>query len=80
MIHQINQLKLYQVWNGYKAEVMPEANTFGVYAITNPLIANKTTNYLNQTCLNMGTADGGTVGKVLCYKLKGRWFDSRWCH
>jgi hypothetical protein len=23
---------------------------------------------------------GGTVVKVLCYKTKGRWFDSRWCH
>jgi len=21
-----------------------------------------------------------TVVKVLCYKSKGRWFDSRWCH
>jgi hypothetical protein len=27
-----------------------------------------------------GTADGGTVVKVLCYKSEGRWFDSRWCH
>jgi hypothetical protein len=26
-----------------------------------------------------GTADGGTVVKVLCYKSVGRWFDSRWC-
>jgi len=23
---------------------------------------------------------GGTVVKVLCYKLEGRWFDPRWCH
>ena len=23
---------------------------------------------------------GGTVVKALCYKSKGRWFDSRWCH
>jgi hypothetical protein len=23
---------------------------------------------------------GGTVVKVLCYKLESRWFDSRWCH
>ena len=23
---------------------------------------------------------GSTVVKVLCYKLEGRWFDSRWCH
>ena len=23
---------------------------------------------------------GSTVVKVLCYKSKGRWFDSRWCH
>jgi hypothetical protein len=28
----------------------------------------------------LGTADGGTVVKVLCYKSEGRWFDSRWCH
>jgi hypothetical protein len=28
----------------------------------------------------LGTADGGTVVKVLCYKSQGRWFDSRWCH
>ena len=21
-----------------------------------------------------------TAVKVLCYKLEGRWFDSRWCH
>jgi hypothetical protein len=27
-----------------------------------------------------GTADGGTVVKVLRYKSEGRWFDSRWCH
>jgi hypothetical protein len=27
----------------------------------------------------MGTADGGTVVKVLCYKSEGRWFNSRWC-
>jgi hypothetical protein len=29
---------------------------------------------------NLGTADGGTVVKVLCYKSEGRWFDSRWWH
>jgi len=23
---------------------------------------------------------GGTVVKVLCYKLEGCWFDSSWCH
>ena len=23
---------------------------------------------------------GGTVVKVLCYKLEGLWFDPRWCH
>ena len=23
---------------------------------------------------------GGTVVKAPCYKLEGRWFDSRWCH
>jgi hypothetical protein len=28
----------------------------------------------------LGTADGGSVVKVLCYKSEGRWFDSRWCH
>jgi hypothetical protein len=27
-----------------------------------------------------GTADGGTVVKVLRYKSEGRWFDSRWYH
>jgi hypothetical protein len=27
-----------------------------------------------------GTADGGTVVKVLRYKSEGRWFDSKWCH
>jgi hypothetical protein len=27
--------------------------------------------------LTLGTADGGTVVKVLCYKWEGRWFDSR---
>jgi len=25
-------------------------------------------------------ACGGTVVKVLCYKLEGRWFDPSWCH
>jgi hypothetical protein len=29
---------------------------------------------------SVGTADGGTVVKVLCYKSEGRCFDSRWCH
>jgi hypothetical protein len=28
----------------------------------------------------LGTADGGTVVKVLCYKSEGRWFNSRWCY
>jgi hypothetical protein len=28
----------------------------------------------------VGTADGGTVVKVLCYKSEGHWFDSRWCY
>jgi len=23
---------------------------------------------------------GGTVVKVLCYKLEGRWFNSSWCN
>jgi hypothetical protein len=27
----------------------------------------------------LGTADGGTVVQVLCYKSEGRCFDSRWC-
>jgi hypothetical protein len=27
--------------------------------------------------LLLGTADGGTVAKVLRYKSEGRWFDSR---
>jgi hypothetical protein len=35
--------------------------------------------YMQLTHL-MGTADGGTVVKVLCYKSEGRWLDSRWCH
>jgi hypothetical protein len=30
--------------------------------------------------VRMGTANGGAVVKVLCYKSEGRWFDSRWCH
>jgi hypothetical protein len=30
--------------------------------------------------LRSGTADGGTVVKVLCYKSESRWLDSRWCH
>jgi hypothetical protein len=30
--------------------------------------------------LYMGTADGGTVVKVLRYKSEGRCFDSSWCH
>jgi hypothetical protein len=37
MIHQINQLKLYQVWNDYRAEGMPEVNKFGVNTLTAPL-------------------------------------------
>jgi hypothetical protein len=44
-----------------------------VYIITNPRIF----------CLLfevVGTADCGTVVKVLCYKSEGRWFYSRWCH
>jgi hypothetical protein len=28
----------------------------------------------------LGTADGGTVVKVLPYKSEGRWFNSRWYH
>jgi hypothetical protein len=44
MIHQINQLKLYQVWNDYTAEDIPELNTFGLYTLTNPLIAYKLNN------------------------------------
>ena len=27
-----------------------------------------------------GGDHGGTVVKVLCYKLEGRWFDPSWCH
>ena len=27
-----------------------------------------------------GEDRGGTVGKVLCYKSEGLWFDSSWCH
>jgi hypothetical protein len=36
--------------------------------------------FIDPLCLKVGTADGGTVVKVLCYKSEGRWFDSRWCH
>jgi hypothetical protein len=39
MIHQINQLKLNQVWNGYRAEDMSEVNTFSIYTLTNSLNA-----------------------------------------
>jgi hypothetical protein len=35
--------------------------------------------YLFHIC-SVGTADGGTVVKVLRYKSEVRWFDSRWCH
>jgi hypothetical protein len=34
----------------------------------------------NVLLMYLGTADGGTVVKVLCYKSEGRWFDFRWCH
>jgi len=44
MIQQINKLKLYQVWNDYRAEDIPEQNTFGVYTLTYPLIAYKPNN------------------------------------
>jgi hypothetical protein len=37
MIHQINQLKLYQVWNDYRAEGMPEVNKFGAHTLTAPV-------------------------------------------
>jgi hypothetical protein len=37
-------------------------------------------NYLTLFTYFMGTADGGTVVKVLCYKSEGRWFNCRWCH
>jgi hypothetical protein len=30
--------------------------------------------------LCLGTADGGTAVKALCYISEGRWFDSRWCN
>jgi hypothetical protein len=36
--------------------------------------------YFGHMICSLGTADGGTVVKVLCYKLEGCWFDSRWCH
>jgi hypothetical protein len=29
---------------------------------------------------NRGPRWHGTVVKVVCYKSKGRWVDSRWCH
>jgi hypothetical protein len=34
-------LKLYQEWNDYRTEDIPELNKFGVYTLTNPLIAYK---------------------------------------
>jgi hypothetical protein len=37
-------------------------------------------NNIRWTASILGTADGDTVVKVLCYKSEGRWFDSRWCH
>ena len=30
--------------------------------------------------LHVSSDRGGTVVKVLCYKLEGRWFDPSWCH
>jgi hypothetical protein len=36
--------------------------------------------FSDRTFISLGTADGGTVVKVLCYKSEGRWFDSRWCN
>jgi hypothetical protein len=36
--------------------------------------------YFNMALSTVGTADGSTVVKVLCYKSGVRWFDSRWCH
>jgi hypothetical protein len=33
-----------------------------------------------QNINKLGTADGGTVVKVLRYKSGGRQSDSRWCH
>jgi hypothetical protein len=37
-------------------------------------------NYIKDKAIPVGTADGGTVVKVLRYKSEGRWFESRWCH
>jgi hypothetical protein len=36
--------------------------------------------YFHFYIILVGTADSGTVVKVLCYKSEGRWFDFRWCH
>jgi hypothetical protein len=36
--------------------------------------------YTYMYIIYMGTADGGTVVQVLCYKSEGHWFDSRWCN
>jgi hypothetical protein len=37
-------------------------------------------NIIYHIYIHVGTADGGTVVKVLCYKSEGRWLDFRWCH
>jgi len=31
-------------------------------------------------CIYIYGGRGGAMVKALCYKLEGRWFDSRWCH
>jgi hypothetical protein len=44
------------------------------------LQSKNTTSDNEQYDRTLGTADGGTVVKVLRYKSEGRWFHSRWCH
>jgi hypothetical protein len=44
------------------------------------IMAAAVTEFSHLTFSEWGTADGGTVVKVLCYKAEGRWFGSRWCH
>jgi hypothetical protein len=52
-------------------EVSEQCHT-GAFPISSLYVYYPTVNLL-------GTADGGTVIKVLRYKSEGRWFDSTWC-
>jgi hypothetical protein len=59
------------------------SDSFAWYKCSEYFMINKYCEFYYLSCwgpLMVGTADGGTVVKVLCYKSEGRWFDSRWCH